>query len=103
MSGRLAGGLLLLAVALLAQSPEQELAHAVKLHQAGDLEGATRAYEAVLKAQPENVVARSNLGAVYARQGRYQDAIEQYTQALALDAQNPGIRFNLGLAYYDSA
>ena len=95
--------MLQLAVVLLAQTPQQELARAVKLHQAGDLEGATRAYEAVLQAQPENVVARSNLGAVYSRQGRYQDAIEQYMQALALDRQNPGIRFNLALAYYDSA
>jgi len=88
---------------LLAQTPQQELTRAVKLHQAGDLEGATRAYEAVLQAQPENVVARSNLGAVYSRQGRYQDAIEQYTRALTLDSENPGIRFNLGLAYYDSS
>ena len=101
MSRRLLAGLFLLAITMLPQSPEDQLAYAVKLHQAGNLEGAIGAYEAVLRVQPENVVARSNLGAVYAHQGRYREAIEQYRQALAADNQNPGIRFNLGLAYYD--
>src|SRR6266849_5117918 len=54
MSGRLLGALLLLAVWLLAQSPEAQLARAVQLHQSGDLEGAIRAYETVLRAQPDN-------------------------------------------------
>ncbi|PYT19707.1 MAG: hypothetical protein DMG58_35740, partial [Acidobacteria bacterium] len=66
MLGRLLGGLLFLAVGLLAQSPEAQLARAVELHQSGDLAGAIHAYQAVLQAQPENIVARSNLGAVYA-------------------------------------
>ncbi|HXJ39584.1 MAG TPA: tetratricopeptide repeat protein, partial [Bryobacteraceae bacterium] len=103
MPGRLLVGVLFLAVTSLAQGPEAQLAQAVELHQSGDLEGAIRAYRAVLQEQPENMVARSNLGAVYARQGRYHEAIEQYAQALTVDSENPGIRFNLGLAYYDSS
>jgi tetratricopeptide (TPR) repeat protein len=103
MRQALLGSIFLLAAVVLAQSPEEQLTQAVKLHRAGDLEGAERGYQAVLKVQPDNIVARSNLGAVYAHQGRYQEAIGQYTLALAADSENPGIRFNLGLAYYDSA
>jgi tetratricopeptide (TPR) repeat protein len=43
---------------------------------------------------------RSNLGAAYARLGRYTEAIEQYRRALALDANNTSIRFNLGVAHF---
>lgn len=86
-----------------ASDPKQIFARAVELHQAGDLPGAIRQYEAFLKAQPYSIEARSNLGAAYARLGRYQDAIQQYKLALALDANNATIRFNLGLAFYKAA
>ena len=85
------------------QKPDSQFVQALKLHQSGDLPGAAQAYQAFLKRHPESVEAHSNLGAVYARLGRYQDAIEQYMQALDRDDQNPGVRFNLGVAYYDSA
>ena len=76
---------------------------AVRLHQAGDLDGAIREYQAFLTLRPERVDARSNLGVVFARQGRYAEAIEQYKRALLLDGNNPGIRFNLAVAYYKIA
>ena len=82
MSRRLLGGLLLLAATLLAQSPEDQLESAVKLQRSGDLEGAIRGYEAYLKTHPDRVEALSNLGAAYAHQGRYGDAIELYARAL---------------------
>ena len=48
--------------------------------------------------------ARSNLGAVLARMGRYQDAIGQYLEALKTAPPDvaPRLRFNLALAYYKS-
>jgi tetratricopeptide (TPR) repeat protein len=49
------------------------------------------------------VDVRSNLGAAYSRLGRYEEAIEQYKQALALNNYNEAIRFNLALAYYKAA
>jgi tetratricopeptide (TPR) repeat protein len=49
------------------------------------------------------VDARSNLGVVYARLGRYAEAIEQYRRALGLDRNNQPIRFNLAVAYYKTA
>src|ERR1039458_2273054 len=50
------------------------LDRAIQLHQAGDLAGAVREYEACIAAEPNRVEARSNLGAVLVKLGRYQDA-----------------------------
>jgi tetratricopeptide (TPR) repeat protein len=76
---------------------------AVQLHQSGDLEGALREYQAFLIQRPERLDARSNLGVIYARLGRYAEAIETYKRALALDGRNTTIRFNLAVAYYKTA
>ncbi len=47
---------------------------------------------------------RSNLGAVLAKQGRYQEAIEQYQAALKVATPDvaPNLQLNLALAYYKS-
>lgn len=76
---------------------------ATRLHQSGDLEGAIRGYQAILAKHPERGDVRSNLGAAYARLGRYEEAITQYKQALARDQRNQTIRYNLALAYYKAA
>ncbi len=77
---------------------------AVRLHQSGDLAGAVTAYRACLAVEPGRVDARSNLGAVLAKMGRYQDAIGEYLEALkaAPPEISPRLRFNLALAYYKS-
>ena len=63
-----------------------------------------REYQACIAADPGRVEARSNLGAVLARLGRYQDAIDQYQAALKVAPGElaPRLRFNLALAYYKS-
>lgn len=76
---------------------------ATRLHEAGDIEGAIRGYQAILASHPERVDVRSNLGAAYSRLGHYEDAIEQYKLALASDSRNQTIRRNLALAYYKAA
>ena len=53
-------------------------AEAVRLHQARQLDAAADAYGRFLKEQPRNVEALSNLGAVLAAQGRYDDAVARY-------------------------
>ena len=82
---------------------DRAFAAATRLHEAGDIEGAIREYQAILKAHPERVDVRSNLGAAYSGRGRYEDAIEQYKLALSRDNRNQTIRRNLALAYYKAA
>lgn len=82
---------------------EREFERATHLHQNGDLQGAVRAYLAILAAHPARVDVRSNLGAAYSALGRYENAIEQYKRALIIDGTNYAIRFNLALAYYKAA
>ncbi len=82
---------------------QQDFERATQLHQSGDLEGAIRDYLAILAKHPELVDVRSNLGAAYSGLGRYELAIDQYKQALATDAGNQTIRFNLAMAYYKAA
>lgn len=54
---------------------------------------------------PDRVEPRSNLGAVLAGLGRYEEAIEQYRQALRIAPQQiePQLRLNIALAYYKSS
>jgi len=85
------------------QDVEQEFQRATQLHKSGDLDNAVRAYLAILAEHPKRVDVRSNLGAAYSRLGQYEQAIEQYKQALLVDAANQTIRFNLALAYYKAA
>ena len=84
-------------------NPEPILQRAVRLHRAGELEGAIGDYREYLARRPEHVEARSNLGAALARLGRYQEAIEQYSLALARDPNNYAVRFNLAVAHYKTA
>ena len=85
------------------QNVQREFERATQLHQSGDLEGAVRAYLAILEKHPEIGDVRSNLGAAYSGLGRYEQAIEQYKLALTGDPGNPAIRFNLAMAYYKAA
>jgi tetratricopeptide (TPR) repeat protein len=85
-----------------AQSGQAEsiLKQAITLHQAGDIDGAIRAYQEYLAVRPDSPIALSNLGAAYARVGRYEDAIKQYRNALKQQPGNMPVELNLALAYY---
>lgn len=82
---------------------DQAFEQATQQHQHGDLQGAIRAYLAILEKHPARVDVRSNLGAAYSALGRYEEAIEQYKRALVIDPENSAIRFNLAVAYYKAA
>jgi tetratricopeptide (TPR) repeat protein len=95
----------IIAATLMGQAHAQcFLDRAIRLHQAGDLEGAVREYRACITAEPNRFEARSNLGAVLSKLGRYEDAILEYQAALKAAPREvaPKLRFNLGLAYYKS-
>src|SRR5262249_37661159 len=91
--------------ALSAQPPRCAFERALELQQSGDLEGAAREYQACTVAEPARLDARSNLGAVLAKLGRYQEAIAEYRQALRTAPSDIAqrLRFNLALAFYKSA
>jgi tetratricopeptide (TPR) repeat protein len=98
--------IVLFAVTLQGQTPPPgcALARAIQLHQAGDLSAAVREYQACLAVEPNRAEIRSNLGAVFAKLGRYQEAIDQYQAALKVAPPEIASRlhFNLALAYYKS-
>ena len=86
-----------------AQAPtpnsDADFARGVRLQQAGDLEGACRAYEAALKLSPRRIDALSNLGLAYGGLRQYDRAIHSFEKALEIDSKQPAVRFNLGLTY----
>src|SRR5436309_9727604 len=86
------------AVAQAGSEAEELFAKGVQLHQSGDILGAIEAYQDALARAPGRIDARSNLGAAFVHLGRYQDAVEQYGKALAIDPDNTRVRFNLALA-----
>jgi tetratricopeptide (TPR) repeat protein len=99
-------GLALFCIVLKGQAspPTCSFQKAVQLQQAQDFPAAIREYEACIAEQPDRPEARSNLGAILARLGRYQEAIAQYQAALKVTPPEiaPRLRFNLALAYYKS-
>src|SRR5436309_975663 len=87
-------------VATAQNETEAILRQAVTLHQSGEIEKSIPLYEKYLAANPNSLIALSNLGAAYARQARYEDAIKQYRHALKLQPGNVSVELNLALAYY---
>jgi tetratricopeptide (TPR) repeat protein len=78
---------------------EDLLSRGVVLQKAGDLLGAIQNYLVALQIAPDRADIRSNLGAAYVGLGRFSEAIEEYTTALARH-DDPSIRLNLALALY---
>jgi protein O-GlcNAc transferase len=75
------------------------LAHAVRLHQAGNLAEAARLYGSLLQKSPRNFQALYLLGFVHFQQGRFQDAVRIIREAIAVNPQAPDAFYNLGCAY----
>jgi tetratricopeptide (TPR) repeat protein len=87
-------------LAIAAQDPQQAIFEAAaKSLVAGDYPAAERGFQAVLKVQPNHVGALGNLGIIYSRTGRTDQAITVYRKALALSPNDKAILLNLGLVY----
>lgn len=100
-------GAFAVASAMLAQTsagPALQYRQAVDKQRGGDLAGAAQLYREVLRQDPGNVAARSNLGAVFAAMGRFDEAVPEYELALkgAPEQVRPLLQRNLALAYYKS-
>lgn len=78
----------------------QQSDEAFALEQQGKVQEAEAAWRAVIKAEPEDAEAYAHLGFLEARQEHYKEAVPLYRKALMLDPKIPGLRMNLGLAYF---
>ena len=86
-----------------APTADELFARGIQLFQTADTIGAIEAYQAALQKAPDRPDIRSNLGAAFARLGRYDEAIGHYRAALAQAPGQVAIRFNLALALYKAA
>ena len=64
-----------------------------------DYAAAEAGFQQVLKASPNHIGALGNLGVVYSRTSRFDEAIAVYKRALVLSPSDRGLLLNLGLAY----
>lgn len=69
-------------------------------YEKGDFEGAASKYEAILKDEPNNIFALSNLGVIRFRQDRLGEAETLLNKALDLDPTDAFSRSVLGIIYY---
>jgi tetratricopeptide (TPR) repeat protein len=76
-------------------SPLQE---ALALHRRGDLDGAIARYDAVLRADPQNVDALHHLAMARCQRGQFAEGIETIGRALALAPSNAAAHNLLGMA-----
>jgi len=74
-----------------------------ELQQRGDLEAARQAYEKALKVAPQRVDVLSNLGLVYLKLGKNQQAVQHLKKALEIKPNLSAVRMFLGLAYFQEA
>ena len=81
---------------------EADFARGVELQKKGDYPAAQLAYEASLRPFPKRIDALSNLGVVLAHQGKYEEGIQRYIDALKVDPKQNSIRLNLGIAYFQT-
>ena len=88
----------------LAQSPIRSLYEAAQESQArGDLKQAEGEYSEVIRCSPQMASAYNNLGIVYLRQRRYEDAVRTLQKGLKLNPKMAGAQMVLGLAYYQQS
>jgi tetratricopeptide (TPR) repeat protein len=82
-----------------AADPRAVFERAVKELNAGDYAAAEKDLQQVLASSPNHLGALQNLGLVYSRTGRLNQAIASYRQALELRPDDPKLLLDLGIAY----
>ena len=92
--------LCLCAFVLCGAEPAKEVFdRAVRALGAGDYETAERGFQSVLREQPRNVAALSNLGVIYSRTNRADRRSPPTSGALQVSPDDKAILLNLGLVY----
>src|SRR5579862_6592289 len=96
-------GLAVLVLAASVVAPAQPLLEvfdkAVAALSRGDYASAESGFQEILKTAPNHVDSLLNLGVVYSRTGRIDQAIAVYQRALAVKPHHHSVLLNLGLAY----
>lgn len=82
-----------------AESARQAFDRAARALAASDYAAAENGFQAVLREEPQNVAALSNLGVIYSRTARSDQAIAVYTKALQWSPDDKAVLLNLGLVY----
>jgi len=82
------------------QEFSQWVAQGSRALQEGDNRAAEESYRRALELDPQSVELLNNLAISIARQGRDDEAISLYLQALKLKKDDPITRRNLGVAYF---
>jgi len=77
---------------------EPALQEALESHRRGDLPAAERLYRAALARRPDDPVCLGNLGKLLADQGRVDEGIAAYEQALRAAPHLAALHYNLGMA-----
>ena len=70
------------------------LKQALNLHQQGKLQKALKAYQRVLKTEPKNFLALESLGTLYGQMGKFDAALNCFTQATEIQPNDFAIHFN---------
>jgi tetratricopeptide (TPR) repeat protein len=82
-----------------AETAKETFDRAARALAAGDYGAAERGFQSVLREQPRHVGALGNLGVIYSRTNRADQAIAVYKRALRLSPDDEAILVNLGLIY----
>src|SRR5689334_19098186 len=82
-----------------ADGPEETFGRAIRALSVADYSTAERLFQSVLRQEPRNVPALSNLGVLYSRTGRADQAIAMYRRALQATPDDKAVLLNLGLVY----
>ncbi|MBU1033296.1 MAG: tetratricopeptide repeat protein [Patescibacteria group bacterium] len=84
----------------LLQADDTEVVKQANENIKSELENAFEALNTSIQLKQDYAPAHYNLGLVYERQGRLQDAIVKLEQVIGADSQNVGIGFQLAILYY---
>lgn len=82
------------------QSSDEALKKEAEQQIKAELDLAAEALNRSISVKPDYAPAHYNLGLVYERQGRVQDAITKLEQVLMADTKNIGVAFQLSILYY---
>jgi tetratricopeptide (TPR) repeat protein len=91
------------APSLHAQSPAaytRQRDAAIALEQQDQTLPAEAAWKAILASRPDDAEACANIGFLESQQQHYSEAVRYYRKAEAIDPSLPGLRMNLGLAFF---